>query len=124
MSVHAFLPAVRNLGTDWLEILKALGRGLARALAYAACSPNASLFAFDQENPRLRWLQLYSAIEHLTRPVPVPYNILGEPYLRRVVNAEPALLASVLDEFGLITADVENWRALYPSVHHRSPPES
>lgn len=115
MNVPAFPPSVLSFSTIF-EILRMLGSGLVRSLAYAACNTESNTLWVPQDNPQLRRLQLHSAVDHLTRPVPVLENILGEPYIARVNRADPAILAEVLEDYGLSIADVESWRALYTAT--------
>jgi hypothetical protein len=118
MNAESFPSTPRSFGAGFLEFLKALGRGLVRAIAYASCSKDAPPIELGMNNPSFDYLRLVSAIDHLTRPEPVLHSVIfNEPYIDRVNRANPAMLTRLLDEFGLSMVDVEGWRTLY------APPE-
>ncbi len=119
MNAHATQSSAHDFVVTLFEILKALFRGLGRAVAYASCATDASpsgLPSTSEDNPSLDYLRLCSAFDHLTRAKPVLENFLGEPYINRVNHANPAMLERLLEENGYTMADVERWCALYPAA--------
>ncbi len=117
MNVRAF-PSAHAFFAISLEILRSLGRGLTRLIAYGACASESSTLPglTEVSNPRLDHLRLCSAIDHLTRTEPVLHNVFSEPYIDRVNRADPAVLAKTLEELGYTNVDVETWRGLYTAT--------
>lgn len=105
---------IRALLSASYEVLKAFGRGLARAIAYASYAEDGSPYTLRPDDPGLDYFRLCSAIEHLSRTEPVLQNMLGERYIDRVDHASQVMLNKVLEEFGCTLADVAAWRCLYP----------